>query len=107
MNDKLKAKTAEEIAEKYVRGNHDALTDNQEIKDMTADIEEYASIKAEQARREAINYIHIETHNKIVETRVELYKDTQSEIVDRKLYDLDVFIGQKADAAAGYGKEEA
>jgi hypothetical protein len=45
-------KTAEEIAEKYVLGNHDALTDNQEIKDMAADIEEYASIKAEQARRE-------------------------------------------------------
>lgn len=68
-------------------------------------MEEYASIRAEQARREAINSLHIEIHNKIVETRVELYKATQNEIVDRKLYDLDIFIGQKADAAAGYGKE--
>lgn len=31
-----------EIAEKYVYGTHDALTDNQEIKDMVFDIEEYA-----------------------------------------------------------------
>ena len=31
-----------EIAEKYVYGNHDALTDSQEIKDMVFDIEEYA-----------------------------------------------------------------
>lgn len=66
-------------------------------------------VYAEQARREAINSLHIEIHNKIVETRVELYKATQNEIVDRKLYDLDIFIGQKADAAAGYdtGKEES
>lgn len=33
---------AKEIAEKYVRGNHDALTDNQEIIDLKKDIEEYA-----------------------------------------------------------------
>lgn len=70
-------------------------------------LEEYGQMYAEQARREAINSLHIEIHNKIVETRVELYKATQNEIVDRKLYDLDVFIGQKADAATGYGKKEA
>lgn len=57
--------TAEEIAEKYVRGNHDALTDNQEIKDMAADIEEYASIKAEQARREENEKHHLERIKRI------------------------------------------
>jgi len=34
--------TAEQIAKKYVHGMHDALTDNQEIKDMITDIETYA-----------------------------------------------------------------
>ena len=34
--------TAKEIAEKYVYGRHDALTDSQEVKDMITDIEEYA-----------------------------------------------------------------
>lgn len=34
--------TAEQIAEKYVHGLHDALTDAQEIKDMMTDIETYA-----------------------------------------------------------------
>ena len=32
-----------QIAEKYVYGNHDALTDSQEIKDMIQDIENYAA----------------------------------------------------------------
>ena len=36
-------KTAKEIAEKYVKGKHDALTDNQEIIDMTKDIEEFSN----------------------------------------------------------------
>lgn len=31
--------TPREIAEKYVYGNHDALTDKQEIEDMVEDIE--------------------------------------------------------------------
>lgn len=31
--------TPREIAEKYVYGNHDALTNNQEIRDMIKDIE--------------------------------------------------------------------
>ncbi len=35
-------KTAKGIAKKYVFGDHDALTDNQEIIDMTVDIESYA-----------------------------------------------------------------
>ena len=34
--------TPEQIAKKYVHGMHDALTDNQEIKDMITDIETYA-----------------------------------------------------------------
>ncbi len=34
--------TAKEIAKKYVYGRHNALTDSQEVKDMIADIEEYA-----------------------------------------------------------------
>ena len=33
--------TALEIAQKYVYGEHNALTDNQEIIDMTKDIEQY------------------------------------------------------------------
>ena len=41
--------TPEEIANKYVHGLHDALTDNQEKIDMAKDIEEYA-------KREAISY---------------------------------------------------
>lgn len=35
--------TPKEIAEKYVYGKHDALTDNQEVIDMIADIEAYAN----------------------------------------------------------------
>ena len=35
-------KTAKDIAEKYVYGNHDALTDSQEITDMVKDIEGFA-----------------------------------------------------------------
>lgn len=35
--------TSREIAEKYVYGKHDALTDSQEIIDMIKDIEEYVS----------------------------------------------------------------
>jgi len=34
-------KTPTEIATKYVKGQHDALTDNQEIKDLAREIEEY------------------------------------------------------------------
>ena len=34
--------TPKQIAKKYVHGMHDALTDNQEIKDMITDIETYA-----------------------------------------------------------------
>jgi len=37
--------TPKEIAEKYVYGKHDALTDKQEIKDMIKDIEAYAEHK--------------------------------------------------------------
>lgn len=37
--------TAREIAEKYVFGRHDALTDNQEIEDMIKDIEEFAKVE--------------------------------------------------------------
>jgi|DEB0MinimDraft_6_1074348.scaffolds.fasta_scaffold142692_2 hypothetical protein len=33
--------TPKEIAEKYVYGDHDALTDKQEVLDMIKDIEEY------------------------------------------------------------------
>ena len=39
---KTKTMTAEQIAKKYVHGMHNALTDNQEIKDMITDIETYA-----------------------------------------------------------------
>ncbi len=39
---KTKTMTPEQIAKKYVHGMHDALTDNQEIKDMITDIETYA-----------------------------------------------------------------
>lgn len=35
----MKTLTPEQIAEKYVYGKHDALTDSQEIKDMVQDIE--------------------------------------------------------------------
>jgi len=38
----LNIMTAKEIAEKYVYGRHDALTDSQEVKDMISDIDEYA-----------------------------------------------------------------
>ena len=42
-----------EIAEKYVHGNHDALTDNQEIKDMVKDIEEcFLNLKLESIIKE-------------------------------------------------------
>lgn len=34
--------TPREIAEKYVYGKHDALTDKQEVEDMITDIENYA-----------------------------------------------------------------
>jgi len=34
-------KTPTEIATKYVKGQHDALTDSQEIKDLAREIEEY------------------------------------------------------------------
>lgn len=33
--------TSKEIAEKYVYGKHNALTDKQEVEDMIKDIEEY------------------------------------------------------------------
>ena len=39
-----------EIAEKYVHGKHDALTDNQEIEDIIKDIEEYAKQKDERIK---------------------------------------------------------
>lgn len=39
--------TPEEIAHKYVHGNHDALTDNQEKIDMAKDIRDYARKEAE------------------------------------------------------------
>lgn len=39
--------TPEEIAYKYVHGDHDALTDSQEKKDMAKDIREYARKEAE------------------------------------------------------------
>lgn len=46
--------TAKEIAEKYVYGRHDALTDRQEVIDMGADIiafaERYAQDKIQMAR---------------------------------------------------------
>ena len=35
----MKTLTSKEIAVKYVKGNHNALTDNQEIIDMTSDID--------------------------------------------------------------------
>ena len=38
---------AREIAEKYVYGRHDALTDAQEVKDMVADIECFRNNKYE------------------------------------------------------------
>lgn len=34
-------KTATEIATKYIKGQHDALTENQEIKDLASEIEAY------------------------------------------------------------------
>ena len=51
--------TSKEIANKYVLGNHDALTDNQEKLDMVADIEEYAKQKDERIKEleEAIDYV--------------------------------------------------
>ena len=42
--------TPKEIAHKYVHGNHDALTDNQEKLYMVADIEEYAKQKDERIK---------------------------------------------------------
>lgn len=36
-------KTAKSIAEKYVYGKHDALTDEQEVIDMSNDIEQFAN----------------------------------------------------------------
>jgi len=48
----------EEIAKKYVYGNHDALTDRQEIKDMILDIENYAKeYHAEQLDLNAIGKV--------------------------------------------------
>ena len=44
-----------EIAEKYVYGKHDALTDNQEVIDITKDIEE-AIIILKQKDMRSINY---------------------------------------------------
>lgn len=44
--------TAKEIAEKYVHGKHDALTDSQEKKDMANDIEQYANEKVKEVLSE-------------------------------------------------------
>lgn len=46
-------KTAEEIAIKYVYGNHNALTDRQEFEDMKNDIIEFAKMHAEDALKQA------------------------------------------------------
>lgn len=43
MKEKLQKMTPFEIAQKYVYGEHDALTDNQEIIDMTKDIKQSIS----------------------------------------------------------------
>ena len=48
--------TAEGIAAKYVHGDHDALTDSQEKKDMTKDIEAFArqkTVELEMEREES------------------------------------------------------
>jgi len=44
--------TAKEIAEKYVHGKHDALTDSQEKKDMANDVEQYANEKVKEFAKE-------------------------------------------------------
>lgn len=56
---------AKQIAEKYVYGTHNALTDVQEIKDMTSDIEDYAKGKTEllKACKEALNEWHSKISN--------------------------------------------
>ena len=43
MKEQIKEK-AKQIAEKYVYGQHDALTDRQEVKDMTKDILDLLSL---------------------------------------------------------------
>ena len=47
------ALTAKEIANKYVFGNHDALTDSQELKDMESDIIDLISFHVTEALKQA------------------------------------------------------
>lgn len=91
-------KTAEEIAEKYVRGSHDALTDNQEIKDMAGDIEEYAEQARRKERERLIDVLH-ETRLQIEYLHGKFAETGSGNAVIAKI-DL-------ALAAAGYGKEES
>ena len=46
----MKTLTSKEIAEKYVHGLHDALTDSQEKKDMIEDITSLVNYELEQAK---------------------------------------------------------
>jgi hypothetical protein len=50
--------TPKQIAEKYVYSKHNALTDNQEIKDMIKDIEQYTQ---EQLKKCPISFIEKST----------------------------------------------
>jgi len=47
--------TPEEIAHKYVHGEHDALTDTQEKKDMAEDIRRYADSQKEEGFEDGAN----------------------------------------------------
>lgn len=54
MHDEKKIK---EIAVKYVLGDHEALTDNQEIKDLSEHIKQYAEHMVQQERERMISII--------------------------------------------------
>lgn len=64
---------AKEISEKYVYGKHNALTDKQEVIDMTKDIEDYAQLMTDSEIRLAI-YLDMDKSvvmQKSIEERVE------------------------------------
>lgn len=57
--------TPEEIANKYVHGDHDALTDSQEKKDMANDIMEYGKSEAMAFATFAVKYAEKSLYNKL------------------------------------------
>lgn len=68
--------TAKQIAAKYVRGNHDALTDNQEIKDLERDIINYTFGKMKEEIIKAYEAGFLDSDNKgMMEYSGKIYYD--------------------------------